>query len=120
MALIKLSAGSDQFWLKDDVPHQRGQFDIKATIGQQVIEIFATQTSKSLARGNFDEFSPDGITPYASTQALVDDLKTFFFRSVSGGGGAGVASVNGDIGPAVILDLEDLNDVSTYPIDSLR
>jgi hypothetical protein len=120
MALTKLSAGTDQYWLLNDVPHQRGQFDVKATIGQKVVEIYATQTLKSLARGDFDEFSPDGITPYASTQALVDDLKTFFFRSVSGGGGAGVSSVNGDIGPAVILDLEDLNDVSTYPIDSLR
>ena len=87
MALIKLSAGNDEHWLLNDVPHQRGQFDISARIGQDVVEIYSLNTLKSLARGKFDEFSPDGITPYASTQALIDDLKTFFFRSVSGGGG---------------------------------
>ena len=79
MSLIKISAGNDQYWLLDDVPHQRGQFDISAKIGQEVVEIFNLSTLKSVARGNFDEFSPDGTTPYASTQALIDDLKTFFF-----------------------------------------
>jgi hypothetical protein len=119
MALTKLSAGNDEHWLLNDVPKQRGQFDISAKIGQEVVEIYSLNTLKSLARGKYDEFSPDGITPYASTQALIDDLKTFFFRSVSGGGG-GVQSVNGDIGPAVVLDLEDMNDVPTYPTDDLR
>lgn len=93
MALIKLSAGNDQYWLLNDVPHQRGQFDISARIGQDVVEIYSLNTLKSLTRGKYDEYSPDGVTPYASTQALIDDLKTFFFRSVSGGGGGAVNSV---------------------------
>ena len=96
MALIKLSAGSDQYWLLNDIPHQRGQFDISATIGQDVVEIFNLATLKSVARGNYFDFSPDGITPYASTQLLIDDLKSFFFRSVAGGPVGGVASVTGD------------------------
>ena len=29
-----------------------------------------------------DQFSPDGVTPYGSTQLLVDDLKTFFFKTI--------------------------------------
>jgi len=113
MALIKLSAGNDQYWLLNDVPHQRGAFDVKATIGEEVVEIFALTTSKSLARGKFSEFSPDGATPYASTQALIDDLKAFFFRSLSGGGGTGVTSVNGDPGPAVVLGSDDIPNEST-------
>ena len=96
MALTKLSAGSDQYWLLNDIPHQRGQFDISARIGQEVVEIYSLNTQKSLARGKYDEFSPDGITPYASTQLLIDDLKSFFFRSVAGGGGGSVNSVTGD------------------------
>jgi len=113
MSLIKLSAGNDQYWLLDDVPHQRGQFDISAKIGQEVVEIFNLATLKSVARGNFDEFSPDGTTPYASTQALIDDLKTFFFRSLAGGGGGSVTSVNGDAGPVVVLDADDISDTGT-------
>ena len=108
MSLIKISAGNDQYWLLDDVPHQRGQFDISAKIGQEVVEIFNLSTLKSVARGNFDDFSPDGTTPYASTQALIDDLKTFFFRSLAGGGGGGaVDSVNGQTG-TVLLDKSDI------------
>jgi len=107
MALIKLSAGNNEHWLLNDVPHQRGQFDISAKIGEDVVEIYSLNTLKSLARGNYDEFSPDGSTPYASTQALIDDLKTFFFRSVSGGGGGAVNSVNGQTG-TVVLDKSDI------------
>ncbi|GAG17236.1 unnamed protein product, partial [marine sediment metagenome] len=93
----KLSAGSDQYWLLNDIPHQRGQFDISATIAEEgVIEIYNLVSNKSLARGNYDAFSPDGITPYATKQLLIDDLKSFFFRSVSGGGGGSVNSVTGD------------------------
>lgn len=113
MSLIKISAGNDQYWLLDDVPHQRGQFDVSAKIGQEVVEIFNLSTLKSVARGNFDEFSPDGTTPYASTQALIDDLKTFFFRSLAGGGGGSVTSVNGDAGPVVVLDADDISDTGT-------
>ena len=107
MSLIKLSAGNDQYWLLNDVPHQRGQFDVSAKIGEEVVEIYSLNTLKSLARGKFDEFSPDGTTPYASTQALIDDLKTFFFRSLTGGGGGAVDSVNGQTG-VVILDKTDI------------
>jgi len=97
MALIKLSAGNDEHWLLNDVPHQRGEFDISAVIGQGVIEIYSLNTLKSLARGKYDDFSSDGITPYGSTQLLIDDLKTFFFASAGGGGGGtGVQSVTGD------------------------
>jgi len=95
MSLIKLSAGTDQYWLLNDVPHQRGVFDISAKIDSDTIEIYAVSTLKSLARGEYNEFSPDGVTPYASTQALINDLKAFFFRSVSGASG-GVQSVTGD------------------------
>jgi len=112
MSLIKLSAGNDQYWLMNDIPHQRGQFDVSAKIGEEVVEIYALNTLKSLARGKYDEFSPDGVTPYASTQALIDDLKAFFFRSVASGGG-GVTSVNGDTGPAVVLNADDIDDTTT-------
>ena len=78
MSLIKLSAGNDDFWLLNDIPKQRGEFDISAKIGGDVVELHSLTTLKSLARGNFDQFSPDGVTPYGSTQLLVDDLKTFF------------------------------------------
>jgi len=107
MALTKLSAGGDAFWLLNDVPHQRGQFDVSARIGQDVVEIYSLNTLKSLARGKYDEFSPDGVTPYASTQALIDDLKTFFFRSLAGGGSGAVDSVNGQTG-TVVLDKSDI------------
>ena len=60
-------------------------FDISAQIGGEMVEIFSLTTMKSIARGRFDEFSPDGTTPYANTLALIDDLKTFFFRSLTGG-----------------------------------
>ena len=112
MSLIKLSAGNDQYWLMNDIPHQRGQFDVSAKIGDDVVEIYALNTLKSLARGKYDEFSPDGVTPYASTQALINDLKAFFFRSIASGGG-GVTSVNGDTGPAVVLDADDIDDTTT-------
>jgi len=112
MSLIKLSAGNDQYWLMNDIPHQRGQFDVSAKIGEEVVEIYALNTLKSLARGKYDEFSPDGVIPYASTQALIDDLKAFFFRSVASGGG-GVTSVNGDTGPAVVLNADDIDDTTT-------
>ena len=111
MSLIKLSAGNDQYWLMNDIPHQRGQFDVSAKIGEDVVEIYSLNTLKSLARANFNEFSPDGITPYASTQALIDDLKTFFFHSVASGGGA-VDSVNGQTG-VVVLDADDIDDTTT-------
>lgn len=111
MALIKLSAGSDQYWLLNDVPHQRGQFDISAKIGSEVVEIYSLTTLKSLARGKFSDFSPDGITPYVSTQTLIDDLKAFFFRSLGSSSG-GVTSVNGDTG-VVILDADDIDDLTT-------
>jgi len=113
MSLIKLSAGNDQYWLLNDVPHQRGQFDVSAKIGEEVVEIYSLNTLKSLARGKYDEFSPDGATPYATTQALIDDLKTFFFRSLAGGGGGSVTSVNGDAGPVVVLDADDISDTGT-------
>jgi len=107
MSLIKLSAGNDEHWLLNDVPHQRGQFDISAKIGAEVVEIFNLATLKSLARGKYDDFSPDGTTPYADTQALIDDLKTFFFRSLAGGGGGSVTSVNTKTG-VVVLDTDDI------------
>lgn len=96
MSLIKLSAGNDQYWLLNDIPHQRGQFDISATLSGELIEIYSLNTLKSLAKGNYNNFSPDGITPYPDTLALLTDLKSFFFRSVAGGGGGGVNSVTGD------------------------
>jgi hypothetical protein len=119
MSLIKLSAGNDQYWLMNDIPHQRGQFDVSAKIGEDVVEIYSLNTLKSLARANYDEFSPDGITPYASTQALIDDLKTFFFHSLTGGGG-GVSSVtatsplasSGGATPNIdIIDGANINDI---------
>ena len=82
MSLIKLEAGDDQFWLLNDIPHQRGQFDISATLNGDIVEIYSLNTLKSLARGKFDEFSPDGVTPYASLTALIEDLKTFFFKTI--------------------------------------
>ena len=118
MALIKLSAGNDDYWLLNDIPHQRGEFDISATIGQDVVELYNLTTLKSLARGNFDEFSPDGVTPYGSTQLLVDDLKTFFFATAGsgGGGGTGVQSVTGDgVGGTatdVVLSFPNADDIS--------
>ena len=86
MGLIKIQAGDDQFWLLNDIPHQRGQFDISATLGGELVEIYSLNTLKRLAKGNFNEFSPDGITPYASLSALIDDLKTFFFKTIGTGG----------------------------------
>jgi len=118
MALIKLSAGNDDYWLLNDIPHQRGEFDISATIGQDVVELYNLTTLKSLARGNYNQFTPDGITPYGSTQLLVDDLKTFFFATAGsgGGGGGGVQSVTGDgvTGTAtdVVLSFPNADDVS--------
>jgi len=118
MSLIKLSAGNDDFWLLNDIPKQRGEFDISATIGQDVVELYNLTTLKSLARGNFDEFSPDGVTPYGSTQLLVDDLKTFFFATAGsgGGGGTGVQSVTGDgVGGTatdVVLSFPNADDIS--------
>ena len=112
MSLIKLSAGNDQYWLLNDVPHQRGVFDVSAKIDSDTVEIYAVSTLKSLARGEYNEFSPDGITPYASTQALIDDLKAFFFRSVTGTGGGAVDSVNGQTG-VVVLDADDISDATT-------
>ena len=118
MALIKLSAGNDDYWLLNDIPHQRGEFDISATIGQDVVELYNLTTLKSLARGNYNQFTPDGITPYGSTQLLVDDLKTFFFATAGsgGGGGTGVQSVTGDgVGGTatdVVLSFPNADDVS--------
>ena len=117
MGLNKLSAGNDDYWLLNDIPHQRGEFDISAKVGAGVVEIYALNTLKSLARGNFDEFSPDGITPYGSTQLLVDDLKTFFFASAGiGVGGTGVQSVTGDgVGGTAtdpVLSFPNADDVS--------
>ena len=86
MSLIKIQAGDDQFWLLNDIPHQRGQFDISATLGGELVEIYSLNTLKRLAKGNFNEFSPDGVTPYASLVALIDDLKTFFFKTIGTGG----------------------------------
>ena len=85
MSLIKIEAGDDQFWLLNDIPHQRGQFDISATLGGELVEIYSLNTLKRLAKGNFNEFSPDGVTPYASLSALIDDLKTFFFKTIGTG-----------------------------------
>ena len=82
MSLIKLEAGDDQFWLLNEIPHQRGQFDISATLNGDIVEIYSLNTLKSLARGKYDEFSPDGVTPYASLTALIEDLKTFFFKTI--------------------------------------
>jgi hypothetical protein len=118
MALIKLSAGNDDYWLLNDIPHQRGEFDISATIGQDVVELYNLTTLKSLARGNYNQFTPDGITPYGSTQLLVDDLKTFFFATAGsgGGGGGGVQSVTGDgVGGTAtdpVLSFPNADDVS--------
>ncbi len=117
MSLIKISAGNDQYWELNGIPHQRGEFDISAVIGQDIIEIYSLNTLKSLARGKYDEFSPDGVTPYGSTQLLVDDLKTFFFATAgSGGGGTGVQSVTGDgVGGTAtdpVLSFPDADDVS--------
>lgn len=86
MSLIKLSAGNDEYWLLNDIPHQRGQFDISTALNGDIIEIYNLNTLKSLARGKFDEFSPDGISAYGSLTLLIDDLKTFFFKSSGGGG----------------------------------
>ncbi len=85
MSLIKLEAGDDQFWLLNEIPHQRGQFDISATLNGDIVEIYSLNTLKSLARGKYDEFSPDGVTPYASLTALIEDLKTFFFKTIGTG-----------------------------------
>lgn len=118
MSLIKLSAGNDDFWLLNDIPKQRGEFDISAKIGGDVVELYSLTTLKSLARGKYDEFSPDGVTPYGSTQLLVDDLKTFFFATAGsgGGGGTGVQSVSGDgVGGTatdVVLSFPNADDVS--------
>lgn len=118
MALIKLSAGNDDYWLLNDIPHQRGEFDISAKIGDDVIELYSLSTLKSLARGDYDQFSPDGVTPYGSTQLLVDDLKTFFFATAGsgGGGGTGVQSVTGDgVGGTAtdpVLSFPNADDVS--------
>jgi len=118
MSLIKLSAGNDDFWLLNDIPKQRGEFDISAKIGGDVVELYSLTTLKSLARGKYDEFSPDGVTPYASTQLLVDDLKTFFFATAGsgGGGGTGVQSVTGDgVGGTAsdpVLSFPNADDVS--------
>lgn len=118
MSLIKLSAGNDDFWLLNDIPKQRGEFDISAKIGEDVVELYSLTTLKSLARGDFDQFSPDGVTPYGSTQLLVDDLKTFFFATAGsgGGGGGGVQSVTGDgVGGTatdVVLSFPNADDIS--------
>ena len=118
MSLIKLSAGNDDYWELNGIPHQRGEFDISAVIGQDIIEIYSLNTLKSLARGKYDEFSPDGVTPYGSTQLLVDDLKTFFFATAGsgGGGGTGVQSVTGDgVGGTAtdpVLSFPDADEVS--------
>ena len=118
MSLIKLSAGNDDFWLLNDIPKQRGEFDISAKIGEDVVELYSLTTLKSLARGDYDQFSPDGITPYGSTQLLVDDLKTFFFATAGsgGGGGTGVQSVTGDgVGGTatdVVLSFPNADDIS--------
>ena len=118
MALIKLSAGNDDFWLLNDIPKQRGEFDISAKIGEDVVELYSLTTLKSLARGNYNQFTPDGITPYGSTQLLVDDLKTFFFATAGsgGGGGTGVQSVTGDgVGGTatdVVLSFPNADDIS--------
>lgn len=118
MSLIKLSAGNDDFWLLNDIPHQRGEFDISAKIGEDVVELYNLTTLKSLARADYDQFSPDGVTPYGSTQLLIDDLKTFFFATAGsgGGGGTGVQSVSGDgVGGTasdVVLSFPNADDVS--------
>ena len=44
MSLIKLSAGNDDFWLLNDIPKQRGEFDISAKIGEDVVELYSLTT----------------------------------------------------------------------------
>ena len=104
MSLIKLEAGNDEYWLLNDIPHQRGQFDISATLGGDVVEIYSLNTLKSLARGKYDEFSPDGITPYSSLTALIDDIKTFFFKTIGTGtmDGIGFIDYNDTTGPITL------------------
>jgi len=85
MSLIKLEAGNDEYWLLNGIPHQRGQFDISANLGGDVVEIYSLNTLKSLARGKYDEFSPDGLFPYPTLSALIDDIKTFFFKTIGTG-----------------------------------
>lgn len=94
MSLIKIEAGNDQYWLLNEIPHQRGQFDISTALNSDIIEIYSLNTLKSLARGKFDEFSPDGLLPYPTLLDLINDLKTLFFKT---GGGGSASTQNGFI-----------------------
>ena len=97
MSLIKIEAGNDQYFLLNDVPQERGVFAVASSVSGDVFEIYNVYTRVSLSKTSYTNYSPDGTTPYASLQTLLNDLKVFFFPLVGGGsGGTGVQSVLGD------------------------
>ena len=119
--MAKIQAGDDAHWLLNGIPHQRGQFDISG-IGDYV-ELYSLTTNKTLTgRLLYSQYTDATDTPYATKQALIDDLKTFFFRSVAGGGGATtsdlVTNLSGVTGATVTNALDTLlaSDSSTESV----
>ena len=92
----KIEAGDEKFWLLDGVPQQRGMWKI-LTFGDNVElkPIGEPTLGSSTGSVKFDQYTNAVDAPYATLQALIDDLKAFFFRSVAGAGG-GVQTVTGD------------------------
>lgn len=121
---IKLTAGTDSYFNLDKgngviIPLQRGMYEIQPLQNGTVVQILRVgenNTSK-LVEAPLSSFVNNLNAPFIDFQAFVDYLKPFFFRSVTGGGGAGVTSFEGRTGAVVSASGDYTTDEVTEVID---
>jgi len=75
---MKIEAGNTEYFLIDNIPYQRGNYEIKANAIRFGLR---RPNGEFLLIAEYTEFTDNTSSDFANVQALVDYVKTFIFLS---------------------------------------
>ena len=96
---VVIKAGTDKSFLINDVPYQKGAYEIVVESNNGFISILRAGAGTIITKTALENVRGGSGQSFATFEDFVNYIEPFFFRSIAGGGGGGdVTSVFGRVG----------------------
>jgi hypothetical protein len=91
---VVIKAGTDKSFLINDVPYQRGAYEVVVESNNGFISIVRAGAGTIITKTSLENVRGGSGQSFATFEDFVNYIEPFFFRNVAGGGGGGGGAVN--------------------------